>query len=148
HLESVIDVLAWIARIDAFQHWIYLNPAHTAQERTAYWLALDERFGARLDWSGYEAVRESFWQRQLHLFCHPFYYIEYGIAQLGALQLWQIYQRDEAEAVRGYRKALALGGARPLPQLFEAAGARFDFSRETIEPLMQAVRDELASLPE
>ncbi|MGC9328373.1 MAG: M3 family oligoendopeptidase, partial [Candidatus Hinthialibacter sp.] len=129
HLESVIDVLAWIARIDAFQHWIYTHPAHTAQERTAYWLELDERFGARLDWSGCEAVRESLWQRQLHLFCHPFYYIEYGIAQLGALQLWRIFQQDEAEAVRGYRRALALGGAKPLPQLFEAAGARFDFSQ-------------------
>lgn len=148
HLEGVIEVLPWIARIDAFQHWIYTHPQHSAEERSAYWLELEKRFGAPLDWSGYESARESIWQRQLHLFCHPFYYIEYGIAQLGALQLWKIYQRDARAALRGYRSALALGGSQPLPQLFAAAGIRFDFSQETIEPLMQAVRDELTSLPE
>lgn len=148
HLEGVIEVLPWIARIDAFQHWIYTHPEHTPQERTACWLELENRFGTRLDWNGYEAVRESIWQRQLHLFCHPFYYIEYGIAQLGALQLWKCFQQNADAAIRGYRSALALGGSKPLPHLFEAAGIRFDFSKETIEPLMQAVRNELATLPE
>jgi len=109
---------------------------------------LEKRFGTRLDWDGYQPTRESAWQRQLHLFCHPFYYIEHGIAQLGALQLWKIFQQDPGAAVRGYRSALALGGSRPLPVLFEAAGIRFDFSIQTIQPLMQAVQDELDRMPE
>jgi oligoendopeptidase F len=147
HLEGVIEVLPWIARIDAFQHWIYTNPKHSVEQRTAYWLELEKRFGPRLNWSGLEAARESMWQRQLHLFCHPFYYIEYGIAQLGALQLWKRFQENADDAIRGYRSALALGGSKPLPDLFETAGARFDFSIETIEPLMQTVKDELDKLP-
>ena len=104
-------------------------------------------FGAAVDWSGYQENRESYWQRQLHLFVHPFYYIEYGIAQLGALQLWLRFKRDPKQALGGYRSALELGGSRPLPELFEAAGARFDFSAETIQPLVDAVQDELATLP-
>jgi oligoendopeptidase F len=147
HLESIIKILPWIAQIDAFQHWIYAHPTHSRDERTAKWLELDTAFGAAVDWSGYQENRESFWQRQLHLFVHPFYYIEYGIAQLGALQLWLRFKRDPKQALGGYRSALELGGSRPLPELFEAAGARFDFSAETIQPLVDAVQDELATLP-
>ncbi len=147
HLESIIKILPWIAHIDAFQHWIYAHPTHSRQERTAKWLELDKAFGAAVDWSGYQENRESYWQRQLHLFVHPFYYIEYGIAQLGALQLWLRFKRDPKQALGGYRAALALGGSRPLPELFEAAGARFDFSADTIQPLVEAVQQELARLP-
>ena len=147
HLESIIKILPWIAQIDAFQHWIYAHPEHTRDERTARWLKLDEAFGAAIDWSGHREIRESLWQRQLHLFVHPFYYIEYGIAQLGALQIWLRFKQDRAAALSGYRAALALGGSRPLPELFEAAGARFDFSAETIKPLVDAVQEELAGLP-
>ena len=147
HLESIIKIIPWIAQIDRFQHWIYANPDHSRADRTACWLELDRAFGARVDWSGYQESRESYWQRQLHLFVHPFYYIEYGIAQLGALQLWLRFKRDQGEALRSYRAALALGGSRPLPELFEVAGARFDFSAETIKPLVDAVQDELAELP-
>ena len=147
HLESIIKILPWIAQIDAFQHWIYAHPAHTREERTERWLELDDGFGAAVDWGGFQDNRESYWQRQLHLFVHPFYYIEYGIAQLGALQLWLRFKRDPKEALAGYRSALALGGARPLPELFEAAGARFDFSADTIQPLVEAVQEELAGLP-
>lgn len=147
HLESIIKIIPWIAQIDRFQHWIYANPGHSVVDRTACWLELDRAFGAQVDWSGYQESRQSYWQRQLHLFVHPFYYIEYGIAQLGALQLWLRFKRDQGEALRGYRAALALGGSRALPELFEVAGARFDFSAETIKPLVDAVQDELAELP-
>lgn len=147
HLEGIIKILPWIAQIDAFQHWIYAHPTHSREERTAHWLELDKAYGAAVDWSGYQENRESYWQRQLHLFVHPFYYIEYGIAQLGALQLWLRFKRDAEGALGGYRSALALGGSRPLPELFEAAGARFDFGAETIQPLVDAVQEELAALP-
>lgn len=147
HLESIIKILPWIAQIDAFQHWIYAHPTHSREERTARWLELDKTFGAAVDWSDYRENRESYWQRQLHLFVHPFYYIEYGIAQLGALQLWLRFKRDPKQALGSYRAALALGGSRPLPDLFEVAGARFDFSAGTIQPLVEAVQQELAGLP-
>jgi oligoendopeptidase F len=147
HLEGIIRILPWIAQIDAFQHWIYAHPGHDRGQRTTRWLELDEAFGPAVDWSGYEAGRASYWQRQLHLFVHPFYYIEYGIAQLGALQLWLRFKHDQGAALGGYRSALALGGSRPLPDLFAAAGARFDFSAATIKPLVDAVQEELAGLP-
>ncbi|MGI6454287.1 MAG: M3 family oligoendopeptidase [bacterium] len=147
HLEGIIQILPWIARIDAFQHWIYTNPNHTRRDRSQRWLELDKRFGGNLDWTGYESVRESLWQRQLHLFVHAFYYIEYGIAQLGALQLWHRYKQDKKAAIEGYRAGLALGGSEPLPKLFETAGAKFDFSAQTIQPLVQLLEEELAQLP-
>jgi oligoendopeptidase F len=147
HLESIIKILPWIAQIDGFQHWIYAHPEHSRTERVATWLQLDEQFGAAVDWTDHEENRASYWQRQLHLFVHPFYYIEYGIAQLGALQLWLRFKQDREAALAGYRNALALGGSRPLPELFEAAGARFDFSAATIGPLVEAVQQELAALP-
>jgi len=148
HLEGIIEILPWIARIDAFQHWLYSHPQHTREERNRYWLELDQRFGMPLDWTGYEAARESLWQRQLHLFCHPFYYIEYGIAQLGALQVWKNFKRYGSSAVADYKKALALGGSRPLPELFKTAGAQFEFSAKIMAPLMSEVEKELASLAE
>lgn len=146
HLEGIIAVLPWIATIDAFQHWLYTHPGHSAADRTAAWLALMDRFGAEVDWTGWEEARARAWHRQLHLFLHPFYYIEYGIAQLGALQVWANARREGAAALRAYRQALALGGSRRLPALFEAAGCRFDFSRQTLQPLIALVREELATL--
>ena len=146
-LERVITVLPWIAIIDLFQHWLYTHPQHTRQQRTAHWLELMARFDRAVEWSGYEASLESRWQHQLHLFSHPFYYVEYGIAQLGALQLWLKSREDPRRAVANYRSALALGGTRPLPELFAAAGIRFDFSERTIRPLLEAAWEELESLP-
>ncbi len=146
--EGIIKILPWIARIDAFQHWIYKHPTHSREERTTYWRSLEERFGQAMDWSGYEAVRDSYWQKQLHLFCHPLYYFEYGVAQLGALQLWRNYKKEPKETLKRYRQALALGGSRPLPELFQSAGAEFKFDEETIQPLMTAIEDELNQLPE
>ncbi len=147
HLEGIIGLLPWIARVDAFQHWIYTHSGHSGAERTAAWLALAERFEVPMDWSGYQEQQESSWQRQLHIFCYPFYYIEYGIAQLGALQIWNTYKQDPKLALGNYRAALALGGSKPLPQLFEAAGARLAFDADTIVPLMNRVGEELARLP-
>lgn len=145
--EGIIGLFPWVATIDAFQHFLYTNPAHTREERRAHWLELHQRFGGLADFSGFEDALAYGWQRQLHLFEVPFYYIEYGIAKLGALQVWQRALTDRAEAVGRYRDALSLGGSRPLPELFEAAGARWDFSYDTIAPLMDLVRAELATLP-
>lgn len=146
HLQGIIEILPWIAIVDAFQHWIYSHPGQTRQDRAQAWLALLDRFGGDLDWSGQENVRAHLWHRQLHIFLHPFYYVEYGIAQLGALQVWANFKRNKAQALRQYRKGLALGGSRPLPRLFAAAGCQFDFTAKTVKPLVALVRSELAKL--
>jgi oligoendopeptidase F len=147
HLEGIMNILSWIAAVDAFQHWIYTHPGHTRAERTEAWLKLMEQFGGDADWCGYEATRANLWHRQLHIFLYPFYYIEYGIAQLGALQVWANSKRDKAHALNEYKRALALGGSRPLPELFAAAGCKFEFSRGTMAPLVALVRREIAKLP-
>jgi oligoendopeptidase F len=148
-LENSVILLPWIATIDAFQHWLYTNPNHTRDQRTAQWLELDRRFGPAVSWQGIEDAQKSQWQRQGHLFGSPFYYIEYGIAQLGALQLWLIsLEQGEKKAIENYMKALSLGGSRPLPELFETAGLKFDFGPATVERLVKRVEQELARLPE
>lgn len=146
HLEGIINFFPWMATVDAFQHWIYTHPGHTRAERKAAWIELMDRFGGDVDWSGHEAARAHHWHRQLHIFIHPFYYVEYGIAQLGALQVWANSHRNAAQALCDYQAGLALGGSRPLPELFAAAGCRFDFSAETVRPLVSLVRSELAKL--
>ncbi|MEZ6191753.1 MAG: M3 family oligoendopeptidase [Phycisphaerales bacterium] len=147
-LEGIITILPWIATIDQFQHWIYTNPGHMVGQRTTAWLGILDRFQrANVDWSGLDDARAAMWQKQLHLYHVPFYYIEYGIAQLGALQLWLAYRNDPVKALASYRSALRLGGKRPLPELFETAGLKFDFSRATLEPLMAAIGEELDRLP-
>ena len=142
-----MGIFPWIATVDAFQHWIYTHPSHTREERVSAWLALMDRFGGDVDWSGYEEARAHLWHRQLHIFIHPFYYIEYGIAQLGALQVWANSKRDKAKALKDYRQSLALGGSRSLPELFSDAGCRFEFNSQTMKPLIELVRSELAKLP-
>ena len=146
HLEGIAKFFPWMATVDAFQHWIYTHPGHSRSERSAAWLALMDRFGGATDWTGHEAARANLWHRQLHIFLHPFYYVEYGIAQLGALQVWANSKQDKAGALRNYQQALALGGSRPLPELFTAAGCRLEFSARTIRPLVALVRAELAKL--
>jgi len=151
-LEGSISLLPWIATIDAFQHWVYENPEHTQEERAAAWLKLEERFGMqghRVDWDGLENERKFVWQRQGHLFGVPFYYIEYGIAQLGALGIWLIsLEQGEEAALKAYKKSLSLGGSVPLPELFKAAGLDFDFGDETVGRLVKRVQAELDKLPE
>ena len=145
-LEEIILILPWIAVVDGFQHWVYQHPGHTREERRAAWVDIHARFGGDVDWSGLEDARASLWHRQLHIFLYPFYYIEYGIAQLGALQVWRRSLADRPGAVADYRKALALGGSRPLPELFEAAGIRFDFRRETLVPLVEAIGEAMGRI--
>src|SRR5207237_7295921 len=110
HLEGVINVLPWIATVDAFQHWVYTHPGHSRTERSAAWVELLDRFGGNVDWSGFDSVRSSLWHRQLHIFIHAFYYIEYGIAQLGALQVSANSKSDKAGSLKAYKSSLSLGG--------------------------------------
>jgi oligoendopeptidase F len=146
HLEGIIGFFPWMAVVDAFQHWIYTHASHTRAERKAAYLHLMDRFGGDVDFSGYEEMRAHSWHRQLHIFIHPFYYVEYGIAQLGALQVWANSKRDKAKALNDYKKSLALGGSRPLPELFAAAGCKFQFDAATIKPLIQLAGTELKKL--
>lgn len=146
-LERVITIFPWIATIDKFQHWVFENPGHTEEDRAAKWVTiLDEFSSPVIDFSGLEEYRRYGWQRQLHLFEVPFYYIEYGIAQLGAIGLWMQYKKNPDAAVENYIKALDLGGTRTLPELFEAAGLRFDFSPAHISELMRFVQQEMLAL--
>jgi oligoendopeptidase F len=142
HLEGIIGFFPWMAVVDGFQHWIYTHPGHTSAERKAAYLHLMNRFGGEVDYSGFEEVRAHSWHRQLHIFLYPFYYVEYGIAQLGALQVWANSRANKAKALGEYKTALALGGSRPLPELFAAARCRFDFSARTIAPLIQLANTE------
>ena len=144
HLEGIIAFFPWMATVDAFQHWLYTHPNHTRDERRTHWLSLMDRFGGIENYSGYEAIRGYVWHRQLHIFLHAFYYVEYGIAQLGALQMWRHARQDPAKAVDLYLNGLSLGGSKPLPELFAAAGLKFDFGAETIQPLVDDVGAVLA----
>lgn len=140
-LTDKVRLLPWVATIDAFQQWIYTHPGHSVGDREDYWTRLKERFGGGDSWEGYQQYWRSRWQRQLHLYLVPFYYIEYGISLLGALGVWYNYRKDPAKAVRMYCEALALGGSKPLPTLFETAGVPFDFGPKTIEPYARELRN-------
>jgi oligoendopeptidase F len=147
HLEDVLGVLPWIAQIDAFQHWVYENPSHSVEERKNEWKSLSTRFGTGLtEWSGYEETRDTSWQRQMHLFEVPFYYIEYGIAQLGALGIWKNSQSNYNKAISDYKNALALGYSKSIVEIYNTAGVTFDFSSKNISSLAQFVSNELKKL--
>ena len=146
-LERVITIFPWIATIDKFQHWVYENPGHSIDERKENWLRILNEFAtSAIDYSGLEAFRSYNWQRQLHLFEVPFYYIEYGIAQLGAIGMWKQYRDNPEKALENYMKGLSLGGTKTLPELYAAAGIDFDFSPEKISELMIFVKNELEKL--
>ena len=143
HLEDIVEILVWVAIVDCFQSWIYEHPKHARTERIEAWRAIQKRFsGNVVEWNGLEDIQAYLWHRQLHIFEVPFYYIEYGIAQLGALQLWLRYKQNPCAALGDYRKGLSLGGSRPLPEIFKAAGIHFDFSKKTIAPLTEALKRE------
>ena len=148
HLESILIILPWTAVVDGFQHWVYEHPEEAAdpEKADAAWEVLMDRFMSFVDWSGLEELKRSDWRRILHMFMAPFYFLEYALAQLGAIQVWANAQRDQAEAVRKYREALSLGGTRTLPQLFEAAGARFAFDEETIREAVSLVKGTIDEL--
>jgi len=147
HLEDIISFFPWCATVDAFQHWVYLNPDHSVEERDAYFDELNQRFTSGLiNWEGYDHYRKNGWQRQLHIFGMPFYYVEYGIAQLGALQVYRLYKEDPQAALEGYIKGLSLGSSKPLPEVWEAMGIKFDFSAKTLKELVAFVQQELSQL--
>lgn len=146
-LERVITIFPWIATIDKFQHWVYEHPNHTLEERSENWTRiLNEFAGNEIDFTGLELYRNNSWQRQLHLFEVPFYYIEYGIAQLGAIGLWKQFKQNKEKALDNYMNALSLGGTATLPRLYEAAGLKFNFSGDNINDLMQFVDTEMKKL--
>lgn len=146
-LERAITIFPWIATIDKFQHWVYEHPQHTVEERTAAWVNILNEFTTDMvDWSGLETYRAISWQRQLHLFEVPFYYIEYGIAQLGAIAMWKQYKENKQQALDNYVKALSLGGTRTLPELYKTAGIRFDFSPAYVKELADFVQQELHAI--
>lgn len=147
HLEDILTMLPWIAMVDAFQHWVYTNPGHSRDERTAAWHALELRFGVDLvDWTGFEDGRDSRWQRQLHIFEVPFYYIEYGMAQLGALAVWKNHSEHPQTAISQYKDALTLGYTRSIGEIYNTAGIRFDFSENYILDLAKFVQSQLSKL--
>ena len=147
-LEAVILFFPHCASVDAFQQWMYLDEAgRDADARDQKWLDLRKRFeGGSVDWTGLDSERIARWYQQPHFFGSPFYYIEYGIAQLGALQVWRNSLRDPKQAVHQYREALALGATRPLPELFKAAGTRLIFDTEGMHELVTLAEDELYKL--
>lgn len=146
-LERVLTIFPWIATIDKFQHWLYENPTHTLEQRAEQWRSiLNEFTPINLDVSGLEDYRRWSWQRQLHLYEVPFYYIEYGIAQLGAIGLWKQYKEDRNKAINNYMNALSLGGTRTLPELYQAAGLQFNFSPDYISELMLFVHKEMEAI--
>lgn len=147
HLESIIETLPWVATVDKFQHWMYENPQHTPEQRTEAWVRIYEEFtDSVMDWSTLENFKKYLWQRQLHIYEVPFYYIEYGIAQLGAIGVWKNYRENPAAGLKGYLDALKLGYTATIGEIYQAANIPFDFSERHIAELMQFVRDELAEL--
>jgi oligoendopeptidase F len=147
HLEDLISVLPWIATVDKFQHWIYENPEHTTADREAEWLKVFDQFSNTVtDWSGLEKFKNSSWHRQLHIFELPFYYIEYGMAQLGAISVWRNYKQDPKKGLEAFLKGLRMGYTGTIGQIYEAMDIKFDFSKAYISELMAFVEGELAVL--
>lgn len=147
HLESIIETLPWVATVDKFQHWMYENPEHTAEERTNAWVEIYSQFTDKvMDWSGLENLQKYLWQRQLHIYEVPFYYIEYGIAQLGAIGVWKNYRENPEKGLKGYLDALEMGYTAPITEIYQAANIPFDFSKNYITELMQFVQSELERL--
>lgn len=143
-LERVISVLPWIATIDKYQHWLYTHPGHSLDERTEAWLSILDEFSTGLtDWTDFEDYRENFWQKQLHLYEVPFYYIEYGIAQLGAIAMWRQYRGNKEQALNNYMEALSKGYTQTLPQLYKTAGIQFNFSPDYVSELGAFVKERL-----
>lgn len=147
HLEDILETLPWVATIDKFQHWIYEHPNHSLEERKENWNAIVNQFSDTVtDWKGQEDAKNYLWQKQLHLYEVPFYYIEYGMAQLGAVAIWRNYKQDKQKGLQGYLNALKLGYMKSIPEVYAAANIRFDFSRAYISELMAFVKSELEKL--
>jgi oligoendopeptidase F len=147
HLEDSLETLPWVATIDKFQHWIYENPNHSVEERRSAWNRIFDEFSdTTTDWSGLQHAKDYLWQKQLHLYEVPFYYIEYGMAQLGAIAVWRNFRKNPAAGLKGYQDALKLGYLKSIPEIYAAANIKFDFSRKYINELVAFVRAELAKI--
>jgi oligoendopeptidase F len=147
HLQGIIETLPWVATIDKFQHWIYENSGHSVEERITAWNDILNDFSDSItDWSGLEKFKDNLWQKQLHLYEVPFYYIEYGMAQLGAVAVWKNYKENPEKGLASYMKALKMGYTKSIPDVYEAADIKFDFSKKNISELMGFVKEEMAKL--
>lgn len=143
-LEQTLKSLLWIGAVDKFQHWVYENPKHTIPERMNTWEQIINEFSSNVvDWKGMEEIRKRGWQGQLHIFEVPFYYIEYGMAQLGAIAVWRNYKSDREKALDAYEAALRLGYTKSIPEIYKAAGVEFNFSQGYVRELAQFVKSEL-----
>lgn len=147
HLEDILSVLPWIACVDKFQHWLYENPEHTIEQRKEAWVSIYNEFSPQIvDWQGLEHFKAYHWQKQLHIYEVPFYYIEYGFAQLGAIAVWQNTQKDLKKGLNAYLDALALGYTKTIPEIYQTAGISFNFSAEYIKNLVRFVQQEWETL--
>jgi oligoendopeptidase F len=146
-LENVLKILPWIATIDKFQHWIYTHPEQTAEKRKENWIRISEEFKSDvIDFSGIEMYQEHIWHKQLHIFEVPFYYIEYGMAQLGAIAIWKRYKENPQQALKDYTAALELGYTKPISEVYQTAGIAFDFSEDYVSDLVSFIKAELDQL--
>ena len=146
-LQDVLKTLPWVATVDKFQHWIYTHPQHTLQERQQAWVDIYQPFGIQeISWNGLESYRETLWHKQLHIFEVPFYYIEYGMAQLGAIAIWKHFTEQPKQALEQYLNALKLGYTKSIPEIYEAAGIQFDFSAAYVRQLADFIQGEMAKL--
>jgi oligoendopeptidase F len=146
-LRDVLKTLPWVAVVDQFQHWIYTNPEHTTEQRKTAWKEIIHPFGNNFtNWDGYELALENLWQKQLHIFEVPFYYIEYGIAQLGAIAVWKNYKQDPEKALTNYLSALKLGYTKTIKEIYRAAGIEFNFSSDYVHELAKFIKKELNAL--
>lgn len=146
-LFDVLKTLPWVAVVDQFQHWIYTNPDHTDADRTTAWIEIFEPFGAGfVDWSEHPDALANLWQKQLHIFEVPFYYIEYGMAQLGAIAVWKNYKENPEKGLQQYMDALKLGYTKTIKEIYETAGIKFDFSAGYVKELAEFVKAEMDKL--
>ena len=143
-MDDILRTLPWVAAIDKFQHWLYTNHQHTAEERKQAWVSIYSEFGGKYtSWGGYEQQMAFMWQKQLHLFEVPFYYIEYGFAQLGAIAMWRSYLQAPQAAIENYKGALSLGYTKSIADIYATAGIKFDFSDAYIAELAAFVRKQM-----
>ena len=146
-LYRVLETLPWVATIDKFQHWVYENPKHTIAERNSKWNSIMQEFGSNIvDWSDNKDDLTNLWQKQLHLFEVPFYYIEYGMAQLGAIAVWRNYKQNPTKAIDQYIAALKLGYTKTIGEIYQTAGIEFNFSQTYVKELVDFVKDELENI--
>jgi len=145
-LEGTLKILPWVMIVDAFQHWIYLNPNHTPEERDDYFASLMDRFNTGIDWKGLNKEKRIRWLRQLHIFEVPFYYIEYAMSQLGAIAVYKNYKENGKKAIEQYKEFLSSGYKYPVKKLYEIAGIKFDFSEKYISELVEFIMNEISKI--